>query len=87
MLCELIALGCLIAHEDIAATHTVTLQKAWSADKIIRRLENLHSNFYPHPIRLSVVSGGSHMDRLESGFLTKFDSQFASGEALTAGAK
>jgi hypothetical protein len=71
MLCELIALGCLIAHGDIAATHTVTLQTAWSADKIIRRLERLHSNFYPHPIRLSVTPGHVHFDRLESGFLTK----------------
>jgi hypothetical protein len=71
MLCELIALGCLIAHGDIADTHTVTLQKEWSANKIIRKLETLHSNFYPHPIRLTAVSGGSNMDRLESGFLTK----------------
>lgn len=71
MLCELIALGCLIAHGDIAATHAANFQRTWEADKIIRRLEKLHSNFYPHPIRLSVVSGGSHMDRLESGFLTK----------------
>jgi hypothetical protein len=71
MLCELIALGCLIAHGDIAATHTVTLRKAWSADKIIRRLEKLHSNFYPHPIRLTVTPGHVHFDRLESGFLTK----------------
>jgi hypothetical protein len=72
MLCELIALGCLIAHGDISATHTVTLQTAWAADKIIRRLENLHPNFYPHPIRLSVPEPEHvHFDRLESGFLTK----------------
>jgi hypothetical protein len=71
MLCELIALGCLIAHGEIAATHTLKLQTAWSADKIIRRLEKLHSKFYPHPIRLSVTPGHVHFDRLESGFLTK----------------
>jgi hypothetical protein len=71
MLCELIALGCLIAHGEIEATHTVQLQTAWSADKIIRRLEKLHSNFYPHPIRLSVAAGHAHFDRRESGFLTK----------------
>src|SRR3984893_10799770 len=67
MLCELIA----IAHGDIAATHTVKLQVAWSADKIIRRLERLHANFYPHPIRSSITPGRVHVDRLESGFLTK----------------
>jgi hypothetical protein len=71
MLCELIALGCLIAHGDIAATHTVTLQTAWAADKIIWRLGKLHPNFYPHPIRLSVSPQHVHFDRLESGFLTK----------------
>ena len=44
---------------------------AWSADKIIRRLERLHANFYPHPIRSSITPGRVHVDRLESGFLTK----------------
>jgi hypothetical protein len=71
MLCELIALGCLIAHGDIVAAHTETLRTAWSANKIIRRLEKLHSNFYPHPIHLSVTPGHVHFDRLESGFLIK----------------
>ena len=34
-------------------------------------LEKLHSNFYPHPIRLTITPGHVHFDRLESGFLTK----------------
>jgi hypothetical protein len=44
MLCELIALGCLTAHGDL---ETGKLKEAYEADKIIRRLQGLHSEFYP----------------------------------------
>src|SRR5262245_58960282 len=44
MLCELIAIGCLTAHGDL---ETGKLKKTYEADKIIRRLERLHSEFYP----------------------------------------
>jgi hypothetical protein len=50
MLCELIALGCLVAHGDIPATKSKTLSKAWNAEDIINTLENLHPDFYPHPV-------------------------------------
>jgi hypothetical protein len=73
MLCELIALGCLTAHGDIKDTHTTKLQKEHAADTIIKRLEILHPNFYPHAIRLTVSPGHVHFDRLESGFLTKVE--------------
>jgi hypothetical protein len=53
MLCELIALGCLVAHGDI--TKSKNFQKAWEADKIIKQLEKLHANFYPRPINPTVV--------------------------------
>jgi hypothetical protein len=71
MLCELIALGCLTAHGEIAETQVAKLQKEWSADRIVSRLEALHPNFYPHPVRLTISPDRVHMDRLESGFLTK----------------
>jgi len=74
-LCELIALGCLTAHGEIGATQANKVQKEYAADRIISQLEALHPNFYPHAIRLSVVPGGTHFDRLESGFLTKADQQ------------
>jgi len=45
MLCELIALGCLTAHGDLV---TGKLKGAYQADVIIRRLQLLHSKFYPH---------------------------------------
>jgi hypothetical protein len=48
-ICELIALGCLLAHGDIEATKTNKLQQEWAADKILNRLAQLHPDFYPHP--------------------------------------
>jgi hypothetical protein len=34
MLCELIAIGCLVAHGDIEATQTKDFQKTWKADEM-----------------------------------------------------
>ena len=44
LLCELIAVGCLTAHGDLA---TGELRKAYEADKIIKRLQRLRPKFYP----------------------------------------
>lgn len=71
MLCELIALGCLVAHGEINATQASILQKEFAADKIIRRLETLHPNFYPHAIRIYPIVGEVKFDRVQEGFLTK----------------
>src|ERR1700722_12742109 len=49
MLCELIALGCLVAHGDI--TKTKYFQKAYKADDILQQLERLHPKFYLHPFK------------------------------------
>ena len=45
MLCELIALGCLTAHGDL---QTGKLKDEYKADKILSRLQQLHSDFYPY---------------------------------------
>ncbi|GLI23431.1 hypothetical protein GGQ86_003033 [Xanthobacter flavus] len=49
MICELVALGCLVAHEDIKATQSSDLRKKYAADEIINRLSDLHSDFFPTP--------------------------------------
>ena len=54
MLCELIALGCLVAHGDI--TKTKYFQKAYKADDILKRLEDLHPSFYPYPFKATIRS-------------------------------
>jgi hypothetical protein len=71
MLCELVALGCLLAHGDIEAAKTKKFQGEYAADDILKRLEQLHPNFYPHPITSTVTSGGVHIERVESGYLAK----------------
>ena len=76
MLCEILALGCLTAHGDIASTQTAKLQKEYSPDKILSRLEALHSKFYPCPVtqhRSSNPAVKMQMVDAEGDFLTKAD--------------
>lgn len=47
MLCELIALSCLVAHGDITFLQPHKLGKSYSADDILERLTRLREHFYP----------------------------------------
>lgn len=49
MLCELIALSCLVAHGDISSLQAHQVGKSYSADEIIDRLTKLRPHFYPIP--------------------------------------
>ncbi len=71
MLCELVALGCLVAHSDIKETQTKSFQKTWGADEILKRLEKLHPDFYPVPVKPTFGPSSVHLENIESGFLTK----------------
>ncbi len=71
MLCELIALGCLVAHGDIEETKSSPLQKAYHAGEIVKRLEKLHPNFYPSPRKLVFNPGHVHLSDYDREFLTK----------------
>lgn len=73
MLCELIALGCLVAHGDIEATKASSFQKAYKADDILKRLETLHPNFYPIPRKPVFGNNSLHLDDYDADFLTKKD--------------
>ena len=58
MLCEVIAVGCLVAHGDARDARTV---KLWRPTDIIKRLDKLNPDFYPHGIRFQKLpSGGLH---------------------------
>ncbi len=48
MLCETIAVGCLVAHGDVK--HVDAL-KLWQAPIIIKKLEKLNPDFYPRGVR------------------------------------
>jgi hypothetical protein len=71
MLCELIALGCLVAHGDIEATRAPALQKEYKAGMIIKRLEKLHPNFYPSPRKPIFSPSHVHLDDYDREYLTK----------------
>jgi hypothetical protein len=66
MICELIALGCLVAHGDIGQSKK--LMKEWAADKIISALESLHPDFFPQACGQSRTPEGHHnLTRIERG--------------------
>jgi hypothetical protein len=70
MLCELIALGCLTAHGDLA---TGKLKGNYEADRIIRGLQPLHRHFYP--IAATLTEEPRSIRLHEDGFLTKEELQ------------
>ncbi len=75
MICELIALGCLIIHGDIPAARTNKMTKAYQADWIISRLEQLHPSFYPQPCEQSLDKQGNviELKPVTEPYLTKTD--------------
>jgi hypothetical protein len=77
MLCELIALGCLVAHGDITNTNYFQ-NKAYKADDILQQLEKLHPNFYPIPFKpifseptAEFPKGGIGLAPMEADYLKK----------------
>lgn|SRR6266404_1107933 len=69
MLCEVIAVGCLVAHGDAKDAGTL---KLWKAPDIIKRLEQLNPDFYPRGVRFrKLPNGGTHLDDYNVPQLTK----------------
>jgi hypothetical protein len=71
MLCELIALSCLVAHGDITLLQPHKLGKSYSADDILERMEKLRPDFYPLPFRQSKDVRGQVMTLLHPSPLPK----------------
>lgn len=72
IVCELIAIGCLVAHGNIPGTQTKKLQKSWNADEIMRELEKLHPDFYPIPtMEIRNEPHKRDLQDINSGFLSK----------------
>jgi hypothetical protein len=71
MLCELIALGCLVAHGDIEGTKASVLQNEYKAGVIIKRLEKLHPQFYPSPRNPIFSPGHVHLADYDREYLSK----------------
>ncbi len=69
MLCEVIAVGCLVAHGDAKDANTM---KLWRAPHIIKRLEELNPDFYPRGVRFrKLPSGELHLNDYNVPQLTK----------------
>jgi hypothetical protein len=54
LICELIALGCIIAHRDISASRK--FRKEHSAERIMNQLGRLQLDFFPLPIVLKPLT-------------------------------
>jgi len=70
-ICELMALGCLVAHGEIEGTSGMHTQ--WSADKIIKRLSNLHEDFFPLLMQIQLDPQGHNTMTHAKGGMTKED--------------
>lgn len=72
MICEVIALGCLVAHGEIGRVSIGDLRNYHEADKIINKMEHLLPGFYPKPTIQNIMPDGSiDLTDKHSGFLTK----------------
>lgn len=60
LLCELVALGCIVAHGDITSAHSHKLGRSYSADEIIKKMERLRSHFYPISVTKTKPTGDRH---------------------------
>jgi|SRR5579871_2222646 len=80
MLCELIALACLVAHKDIA--NIQELRKQWSAGTMIKKMDELHADFYPRPLKATVAGDTAHIDFADDAkALSKADLLALNGKA------
>ena len=80
LICEIVALGCLVAHGDFTQDQLAKLRGKYDADTIIKNLTPLSDTFFPEPIRLDVQppsprdpKGSVRIDNIPAGipFLTK----------------
>jgi hypothetical protein len=85
MLCETIAIGCLVAHGDIVEARIKNFEKEWAADKIMRVLETLKPDFYPQQVTLlpNVINANTNPNALTKKELFKLYAQC--GEFLHRG--
>jgi hypothetical protein len=74
LICELIALGCLVAHRDIVELkESKKIAKAWHSAVILAEIQKLHPQFYPKPSRQILNESGQveKVAPIEQGFLTR----------------
>ena len=70
---ELVALGSLVANQDIWNGSLRELRNAWNANDILKRLRTVNPDFYPQPVVEVPLTGPAKSDikDLTEGFLTE----------------
>jgi len=73
MICELIAVACLVAHGDLAGARSKKILDEWRASVIMGQLEKLHADFFPVPEEIWRTDDGRIRGAKikVSGFMTK----------------
>lgn len=89
MMCEVIALSALVAHNELPEANTKALLKNWNADSIFDRLSAVNVHCYPVPLKtVTLPSGEKQLQRREAPYLTRADLKsmyHACGENLHRG--
>lgn len=73
LICECISFACVIAHAYIKELQSPKFQTEWSADTLMKALENLHEDFYPKPRSMTIADNAVKLDEISSPYLTKVD--------------
>ncbi|MBB3408518.1 hypothetical protein FHT87_002421 [Rhizobium sp. BK316] len=68
LLCEQVAIGCLIAHGDVP---TRKIMKSYEPSKIMAAMEELNPNFFPKPVKLIFSPGRLHLDEYDGPSITQ----------------
>jgi len=69
--CELVALACLVCHNDIKGAQTKAITKSYEPRLILSQLESLHADFFPVPVTLTKTETGWHLGDFEKPYLKK----------------
>ncbi|MGL3820550.1 hypothetical protein [Sphingopyxis sp. R3-92] len=76
---EQIAFGSLVAHKETYESAHNDLNTVWSAKRLVKRLEKIHADFFPMPVKRGVspyVGVAHHFEPLNEGFLTRDELEF-----------
>jgi hypothetical protein len=72
LICECIALSCLVAHGDMTPVQMPKFQKAATkADLLMKLLEELHQDFYPHPVRFEFTANEICLNEITESSLSR----------------
>jgi hypothetical protein len=57
LMCELVAMSCLVSHGDIKETKTKKFMEQYHAGTILKQLEKLHKDYFPFPTTRTLKNG------------------------------